>query len=112
MPVAVAQRATGSFARYIYSNTTPNDFDEQGLIIGDSDWDYWGAGECKRKSRSRVNCFGLVEGYFDTVDDQDQVIGEDTFYCIWEQTTWYPRARQKRLKTDIPAEYCGWESDD
>ncbi len=112
MPVAVAQRATTSFARYIYSTTTPNEFDEQGLIIGDSDWDYWGAGECERKSRSRVNCFGLVEGYFDTVDEEGFVTGEDTFYCIWEQTNWYPRARQKRLKTDIPAEYCGWESDD
>ena len=112
MPVAVAQRATMSFARDVYENTTPNEFDDSGSIIGTAAWDAYTAGSCKRKSKSRVNCIGLVEAYFDVIDDGGQVVGEDTFYCIWEQTNWYPRAKQKRLKTDIPNEYCGWESDD
>ena len=112
MPVAVAERATLAFAMDIYANTTPNEFDESGTMIGTSDWDDYAAGLCKRKSKSRVNCTGLVEAYYDVVNEANEVVGEDTFYCIWDQTNWYPRARFKRLNTDIPSEYCGWESDD
>lgn len=111
MPVSVAQRTTLSLARAVYNETTPNDFDESGSIIGESDWDDYGAGSCQRRSKSRVNCLGLVWSAFDIVDEFDQIVGEDTFTCGWEQTTWYPRARTKQLKTEVVSQLCFWDSE-
>ena len=111
MPVSVAKRTTLSAAQSVYNNTTPNEFDESGSIIGESSWDEYGAADCERKSTSRVNCLGAVLAYFDVVDDADEVVGEDTFYCIWEQSVWYPRAKTKQLRTQLVDSACGWESD-
>lgn len=111
MPIPVARRTTLSLARIIYNETTPNEFDQSGSIIGKSDWDDYGAGTCKRQSKARVNCLGLVWSEFDILDDSGRIVGEDTFTCGWEQTTWYPRARVKRLKTQVVSQLCFWDSD-
>jgi len=111
MPVNTAKRATRSLTRYLYNNTTPDEFDDSGEIIGNSNWEYSRVGTCKRRSKARVNCIGLLWSEFDVVNDSGQVVDEDTFTCGWEQSTWYPRARVKRLKTKVVDALCFWDSE-
>lgn len=112
MTIPTARRATLGVARYFYRNSRPAEFDQTGSIIGDPGWGDYSAGSCKRLTRSRVNCIGMVDKDFDVVDNSGQVIGEDAFYCVWRQSAWYPRAKVKRLKLKLINSGCGWDSED
>jgi hypothetical protein len=109
MPVSRAAGRTASFVRYMFNNSAPDEFSVE--LDPPTYWDRFDWGLCKRRSYTKVVCFSYLEADFNLIDENDQVVGSDTFVCGWDTAVWYPVARRPVLKWTTLNAGCFWESE-
>lgn len=110
MPASVARNKARSFARYVGNQSYPEDYSDDPDLIG-SVWETFSTGSCKRRGFSRVNCFWAVFSEpFDLIDEFDNVVGEDEFFCAGFLDVWYPRAVRRAVKIRNTSSLCDWNS--